>query len=87
MRARWIILAALLVALDAYLIGWHWQDVAGNVEAQFIIVNPAFLAHHLATKRRQERLHAETQARLDAQDETLAAAHQQVTEIHPPLTA
>ena len=85
MRLRWILVALLLVALDVYLVGWRWNDIAGNVEAQFIIVTPAFLAHHLATKRRQDRQHAETQARLDAQDEALAEAHAKVTELHQQL--
>ena len=75
MRARWITAALLLLVLDVYLIGWRWNDVAGNVEAQFVIVTPAFLAHHIATKRRADRQHAETQARLDAQDQALATLH------------
>lgn len=86
MRLRWIMIGLLLVALDVYLVGWRWNDVAGNVEAQFIIVTPAFLAHHLAARRRQDQLHAETQARLDAQDEALAAAHAKVAAIHQQLT-
>lgn len=71
MRARWLLLGLLLVALDVYLLGWRWSDVAGNVEAQFIIITPAFLIQHLALKRRADRHHAETQARLDAQDAAL----------------
>lgn len=86
MRLRWITLAALLVALDAYLLLYRWNDVAGNVEAQAIIVTPAFLLHHLATKRRQDRQHAETQARLDAQDQALTETHAKVTELHQQLT-
>lgn len=85
MRLRWILAALLLVALDVYLVAWRWSDVAGNVEAQFIIVTPAFLAHHLAVRRRQDQLHAETQARLDAQDKALAANHAKVAEIHQQL--
>lgn len=86
MRLRWILAASLLVALDAYLIGWRWSDVGGNVEAQFIIATPQFIALHLLSKRRAERHQAEVHARLDAQDETLAAAHSQVAEIHQQLT-
>ena len=37
MRARWLVLAALLLALDVYLLAYRWADVAGNIEAQFII--------------------------------------------------
>lgn len=84
-RLRWIAAALLLVALDVYLLGWHWQDVAGNVEAQFIISTPQFIALHLLAKRRAERHQAEVHARLDAQDEALAAAHAKVTELHQQL--
>ena len=71
MRIRWILSALLLVALDVYLIAYHWADVGGNVEAQFIIVTPQFVALHVLSKRRADRHHAETQARLDAQDQAL----------------
>ena len=86
MRLRWILAALLLVALDAYLIGWHWQDVGGNVEAQFILSTPQFIALHLLTKHRADKHQAEVHARLDAQDEALAANHQKVTELHQQLT-
>lgn len=86
MRARWIAAVLLLVVLDVYLIGWRWADVGGNVEAQFIISTPQFIALHLLSKRRAERHQAEFHARIDAQDETLAAAHRQVAEIHQQLT-
>lgn len=71
MRARWILLAALLLALDVYLLGWRWADVAGNVEAQFIIITPAFIAQHIALRRHVDRRHAEVHQRLDAQDHAL----------------
>ena len=71
MRARWFLLAVLLLALDVYLLGWRWSDVAGNVEAQFIISTPQFIALHLLTKRHVDRRHAETRQRLDAQDAAL----------------
>lgn len=77
-RWQWAVLSVLLIALDVYLVGWRWSDVGGNVEAQFIIVTPAFLVHHLVTKHRQDRQHAETQARLDAQDQALAELHQRL---------
>lgn len=86
MRLRWIAPAALLVALDAYLLLYRWNDVAGNIEAQFVITTPAFLLQHLALKRHVDRRHAETAQRLDAQDEALAAAHAKVTELHQQLT-
>ena len=84
-RTYWIAAAVLLVALDAYLLGWHWQDVAGNVEAQFIIITPAFLLQHLALRRHVDRRHAETTQRLDAQDQALAANHAKVAELHQQL--
>jgi membrane protein implicated in regulation of membrane protease activity len=68
----------LLMALDVYLVGWRWSDVGGNVEAQFIIVTPQFIALHLLSKRRAERHQAETQGRLDAQDHALAELHQRL---------
>lgn len=86
MRLRWITAALLLLALDAYLLAFHWQDVAGNVEAQFIIITPAFLIQHLALRRHVDRRHAETEQRLTAQDEALAANHVKVTELHQQLT-
>lgn len=70
-RWAWVLLGALLVALDAYLIAYRWADVAGNVEAQFIISTPQFVALHLLSKRRAERHHAETRQRLDAQGAAL----------------
>lgn len=86
MSARWIAAALLLVALDVYLLGWRWPDVGGNVLAQFIISTPQFIALHLLAKRRAERHHAETQERLDAQSEALAAAHAKVTAVHDRLS-
>ncbi|MET9073825.1 hypothetical protein ABZX95_16995 [Streptomyces sp. NPDC004232] len=74
------------MALDAYLIGWRWSDVGGNVEAQFIIATPGFITLHLLSKRRAERHQAEVHARLDAQDEALTDAHAKVAEIHQQLT-
>lgn len=70
-RWAWAVLALLLVALDVYLVGWRWADVGGNVEAQFIISTPGFVALHVLSKRRAERHHAQTQQRLDKQDEAL----------------
>jgi len=85
-RLRWITLALLLVALDAYLLLYRWNDVAGNVEAQFIISTPQFVALHVLAKRRAERHQAEVHARLDAQDEALATAHEQIADLHQQLT-
>jgi hypothetical protein len=85
-RARWAVLAALLVGLDVYFLGWRLAEVQGNVEAQFIIVTPAFLISHLAHKRRQDRQHAERMQADDARHlETrrrLEAMDRRVTELH-----
>ena len=78
-RWAWALLAAALVALDVYLVGWRWGDVGGNVEAQFIIVTPAFIVQHFALKWHVDRRHAETEQRLAG---TLAETHAQVAELH-----
>ena len=79
MRARWILLGLLLVALDVYLVGWRWNDVAGNIEAQFVIITPAFLLQHLALRRHVDRRNAETEQRLGR---PVAETHAQVAELH-----
>jgi hypothetical protein len=81
-RVLWIAAALLLMALDVYLLAWRWADVGGNVEAQFILSTPQFIALHLLSKRRAERHQAEVHARLDVQDAVLAAAHNKVAELH-----
>lgn len=79
MRARWIAAGLALLALDVYLLLWHWNDVAGNVEAQIIIVTPAFLIQHFALKRHVDRRHAEAEQRLGR---TVAETHAKVAELH-----
>jgi hypothetical protein len=81
-RLRWLLAAVALVAYDVYLLGWRLSDVQGNVEAQFIIVTPMFIAQHLLMKRHVDLRHAETRARLDAQDEAMAETHRKVGELH-----
>ncbi len=73
MRARWFLLAALLLALDVYLLAWRWADVAGNIEAQFVIITPAFLLKHLADRRNRRRHQAELHCRLDEVHQRLDA--------------
>lgn len=77
---RWAALTAALVGLDVYFLGWRLAEVQGNVEAQFIIVTPAFIVQHLLMRRRVDRQHAETARRLDElhdkHDETAAKVHQ-----------
>jgi hypothetical protein len=65
-RARWALLAALLVAFDAYLLLFRRGDVLGNVEAQFIITTPGFIVSHVLHARRAERHHAQLRAELRA---------------------
>lgn len=77
-RALWALVAAGLVALDVYLIGWRLGDVLGNVEAQFIIVTPGFLVSHWLHKRRADRQHAERMA-------DQAALHAKVDAVHAHL--
>ena len=65
----WLAVALLLVAYDVYLLTCRLSEVQGNVEAQFIIITPMFIAQHLLSRRQ----HAQTQDRLDAQDAAQAA--------------
>ncbi len=73
MRARWFLLAVLLVALDVYLLAWRWADVGGNVEAEAIIITPAFLIKHVADRRERRRHQAELHCRLDEVHQRLDA--------------
>ena len=79
MRVYWIAAGLALLVLDVYLLLWRWNDVAGNIEAQFVIVTPAFLIQHFALKRHVDRRHAETEQRLG---KTVAETHAQVAELH-----
>jgi membrane protein implicated in regulation of membrane protease activity len=76
------VLAALLVGFDVWLCAYHWADMVGNLEAQFVIITPAFVVQHVLFKRHVDARHDETTERLDAQDETLAEQRQQVGELH-----
>lgn len=88
-RTRWIAAVAALLALDLYLLIWRTAEVMGNVEAQFIIVTPAFVISHLLHRRDANRHHAEQVGRAEAQASELAAHRRemaavaaQVGEIH-----
>jgi 4-amino-4-deoxy-L-arabinose transferase-like glycosyltransferase len=72
-RWWWLLVVAALVVFDLYLLIYRLSDVQGNVEAQFIIVAPAFLAKHWADVRHRNAQHAEVMARQDAHDAELAA--------------
>lgn len=62
-----------LLVLDSYLCTFHWSDMVGNIEAQFVIVTPAFVGQHVALRRRADRQHAEQVGRQEAQASELAA--------------
>lgn len=77
-RWTWLLLALLLVAMDVYFLVWRRAEVQGNVEAQFIIVTPAFIVSHLLSKRRADQQHAERMA-------DQAALHAKVDRLHAHL--
>lgn len=59
-RIAWAAAGLGLIALSYYLVAYRWADVGGNIEAQIVIVTPAFVAHHALMRRRADRQHAET---------------------------
>lgn len=85
MRSRfgWVLLTAALVALDVYFLGWRLAEVQGNVEAQFIIVTPAFVISHVLHRRRAERHHQERMAAHAETDRKLTALHEHLG-VTPP---
>lgn len=62
MKLTWLLAVLLLVGYDVYLLACRLGEVQGNVEAQFIIVTPAFVVSHLLHRRRADRQHAERMA-------------------------
>lgn len=70
MRVRWLSLLLLLGALDVYLLGWHWSDVGGNLEAQVIIVTPTVITQHLLMRQHVDRRHIEVRRHIDASRDT-----------------
>lgn len=58
----WLLLTAVLVAYDVYLLGWRLAEVQGNVEAQFVIITPAFVISHVLRRRRADAQHGELMA-------------------------
>lgn len=81
-RLRWIVPGAALLALDVYLCAFRWSDMVGNIEAQFLIVTPAFGAHHFAVRRQSKAQHRELTERLDAQDAAIGTTVGKVGELH-----
>lgn len=64
-RTAWAAASAAIAALAIYLVAYRWADVGGNLEAQVVIVAPAFVAHHLLIRRHINRRHAETRRHLN----------------------
>ncbi|MDJ0345235.1 hypothetical protein QMK19_03765 [Streptomyces sp. H10-C2] len=73
-RAVWIVSTAGLVALSYYLVAYRWDEVGGNIEAQVVIITPAFAVHHLLIRRRADRQHAQTVAAIGAADPSTKGA-------------
>lgn len=74
-RALWAAAAVALAALSYYLIAYRWADVGGNIEAQVVIVTPAFVAQHVLLRRHVDRRHAETHRALAAAADPSPADH------------
>lgn len=70
-RAAWLAACLAVLAYDLYLLASSFPEVRANLEAAVIWATPALIAHHVLLRRHADRRHAETQARLDAQDEAL----------------
>ena len=73
-RAAWALACAAVLAYDAYVLLDRFPDVQGNLEAATIWATPALVVSHLLHQRRADRHHAETQRRLDRQDEAIGIA-------------
>jgi hypothetical protein len=74
---RWIVPAITLLAMDLYFLIWRTAEVQGNVEAQFIIVTPAFVVSHVLHRREAAKHHAEQVGRAEAHAAELAAHRQE----------
>lgn len=77
-RLLMVAAAAGLLLLDGYLCAFHWADMVGNIEAQFVIITPAFVGQHVALRRRQDRHHAEQVGCAEAHAAELAAHRQEM---------
>jgi hypothetical protein len=51
--------AGVLAAYDVYLLGWRLAEVQGNLEAQMVIITPAFVVSHLLRARQSRVQHRE----------------------------
>jgi hypothetical protein len=85
-RTRWALLAAALLALDVWLCLYRWSDMVGNLEAQVVIVTPAFLLHHVLMRRhvdrKEEARKEEERARHLEQRTREQAMERKLTELH-----
>lgn len=63
-RVTWVVVAALIVAADVYLLCYRLSDVQGNLEASLIWGTPALVAQHLALRRHINRRHEEIRRHL-----------------------
>lgn len=78
MRWYWLLAVLLLAVFDGYCLVFQWSAVAGNTAAAIIWATPAFAAHHVLTRRRQDRHHREQTGRAEAQAAQLATVTGQV---------
>ena len=80
-RLRWVLAVVGLLAYDVYLLAFQLADIKGNVEAQFVIITPAFVVSHLLHRRRSDRQHAEQVGRQEAHAAELAAHRQEMAAV------
>lgn len=72
-RFFWLAAVLALAGFDVWCFMDHWSAVAGNTAASIIWTTPVVAAHHLVTRRRQDRQHAEHMAGQRAQAQALSA--------------
>ena len=77
-RLLGVVATLALLALDVYLCKYRWNDMLGNLEAQVVIITPAFVVSHVLHKRRSDRQHAERMAAHDANAAELAAHREEM---------
>lgn len=80
-RFFWLAAVLALAGFDVWCFMDHWSAVAGNTAASIIWTTPVVAAHHLVTRRRQDRHNAEQAGRAEAQSAQLAAVTGQVDSV------
>lgn len=78
----WAVLFAAAVGVSCWLLANWWQAIWPNLAASIIWGTPALATHHLLIRRHVDSKHAQTEARLDAQDEAHAEVAKRVGELH-----